>query len=310
MPKPPPPSSQAPLFEEYDQAVGEMSGELDGPLARTNAYRSSYEFGARLQFIGRLPEFAPFNAALLYMQNPALRYVASAPRWKNNFRRTVRPTARAYVVLVPFGPVQFVYDVADTDPLDPHYDQLPASLYDDPFYTTGRLNPNRWSKTISRCEDESIDLKEDATLGKDHAGQVSAVVGPHPSTKEARHYRILLNANHAVKTRYATFSHELGHLFCGHVGSDAGAWWPSRTALTIRQRELEAEAVSYLVCERAGLRSMSERYLAGYTGGQDYELPHLSIDAVVAATAYIEAMSRPRFKTKRKPPRKLNGRAQ
>ncbi len=32
-------------------------------------------------------------------------------------------------------------------------------------------------------------------------------------------YEIVVNKNHPKETKFATVLHELGHLFCGHIGS-------------------------------------------------------------------------------------------
>ena len=104
---------------------------------------------------------------------------------------------------------------------------------------------------------------------------------------------VRLNGRHGLETRYAT----LAHLFCGHAGADVGAWWEPQPPLSARHAELEA----YLVCRRAGLTTMSEHYLSGYVDGDDFELPELSLDAVITATGYIESMGRPSFRSKRKP---------
>ena len=289
---------QADLFDEYDRSRDEASGVLDGLLARTNQYRSSRAFAELLQFVGRLPTFAPFNAALLHAQNPDIEHVASAARWSADFGRQVKPDARAYVVLIPFGPVQFVYDVADTYAEDPTRDRVPADLRD-PFATHGELDPQVWYRTSRRCEREAIALVEDSTLDGRLAGDVRALGSP--TSGGAMRYLVRLNGRHEVGTRYATLAHELAHLFCGHIGADEGAWWEPRPPLSTRHAELEAEAVAYLVCRRAGLTTMSEHYLSGYVDGDDFELPELSLDAVIIATGYIESMGRPSFRSKRKP---------
>jgi Zn-dependent peptidase ImmA (M78 family) len=46
-----------------------------------------------------------------------------------------------------------------------------------------------------------------------------------------------------------TLAHELGHLFCGHVGADKGDPWDNRVC-TEATSEFEAESVAFLVTER------------------------------------------------------------
>ena len=54
---------------------------------------------------------------LLQVQKPGLTYAASAWDWKTRFDRTIKEGARPLVILWPFSPVAFVYDVLDTGPV-------------------------------------------------------------------------------------------------------------------------------------------------------------------------------------------------
>lgn len=67
--------------------------------------------------------------------------------------------------------------------------------------------------------------------------------------------------------------------------------WGARLGLTRNQRELEAEAVTYTVCYRAGLITKSAEYLAGYlVDGK--ELAVISIDMVMKTSGLIERMGK------------------
>lgn len=61
---------------------------------------------------------------------------------------------------------------------------------------------------------------------------------------------VQLNSSHSPTEQLATMAHELGHLFCGHVGADQGDDWPSRELPDRVQREFEAESVARLVFRR------------------------------------------------------------
>ena len=78
------------------------------------AYRSSTHYLDLLRFVTRMRRFSPFNALLLHRQKPGLSFAASARDWRRRWKRTVQVDARPLVVLVPFGPVGFVYDMLDT----------------------------------------------------------------------------------------------------------------------------------------------------------------------------------------------------
>ena len=40
------------------------------------------------------------------------------------------------------------------------------------------------------------------------------------------------NLSASRESRYATIVHELGHLYCGHLGTPNAKWWPDRLGLS------------------------------------------------------------------------------
>lgn len=66
-----------------------------------------------LNFLARFRRYSLFNAMLIRVQRPGALAVASRQRWRG-YGRTVAPDAVPIVILLPFGPVQFIYDVGDT----------------------------------------------------------------------------------------------------------------------------------------------------------------------------------------------------
>ncbi len=50
-------------------------------------------------------------------------YVETEETWKNEYNRAVRPDVTPIVVLRPFGPIDFLYDAADT-----YGDELPEEM--------------------------------------------------------------------------------------------------------------------------------------------------------------------------------------
>jgi hypothetical protein len=86
---------------------------------------------------------------------------------------------------------------------------------------------------------------------------------------------------------------QLGHIYCGHLGCDAKGRWPTRTYLSHVQRELEAEAVAWLVAQRNGIMSRSKHYLASLLK-DPRELEGISLYAVFEAANRVEARTVPR----------------
>src|SRR5207253_184440 len=86
---------------------------LDQLLEDSKLYTKSNDFIKLLDFVVKLRNFAPFNAMLLQVQKPGLKYAASARDWRERFGRFPKEGVRPLVILWPFGPVAFVYDILD-----------------------------------------------------------------------------------------------------------------------------------------------------------------------------------------------------
>src|SRR5262249_40999277 len=108
-------------------------------------------------------------------------------------------------------------------------------------------------------------------------------------------YELLINSSHSPESQYATLAHELGHLYCGHLGTPNEKWWPDRRGLPIEVCEFEAESISYLVCTRLGLETASAEYLAGYVHKCE-TTPPISFDRVMKSSWLIEQMGKGHLK--------------
>ena len=102
-------------------------------------------------------------------------------------------------------------------------------------------------------------------------------------------YRIHVNRNHVPPVQFATLAHELAHLFLGHLGPDEQLNVPQRPDMDMAQRELEAESVAYLVCERNGVASKSSTYLANYVT-QHTTVDKIDIYQVMRAAGQVEIL--------------------
>jgi hypothetical protein len=107
-----------------------------------------------------------------------------------------------------------------------------------------------------------------------------------------------LNSKHTEAQQLGTLAHELAHVFCGHLGYLEEGFWPDRRNTTKLTRELEAEAVAFLVTDRLNLDIGSVQYLAGYLS-DDKPLPGYSLDNVLRAVGKIEEMLRGAFRVRR-----------
>jgi hypothetical protein len=279
---------------------------LDDLFLVARQYRKTQEFLDLLDFSVRFRTYSPFNAMLLHVQMAVATYVAPASRWMKLYGRRVRRGERPLVILQPMGPVMFVFDVSQTEQYTTSIHPVPDSAVN-PFDATGEA----WKLlplTIENCARDGVGVY-DVEQGSQSAGAIQGVLpgeflhfqtklGPPPEyQKVPRRYDVCLNRGYRSAASYATLVHELAHLYCGHLGTPDPTWWPDRRGLSHAEREFEAEAVSYLVCMRAGIDSPSAAYLSGYLK-DNRETPAISLDRVLAAARLIEQMGE-----RRMPPR-------
>jgi len=265
---------------------------LDTLVADAIAYRTGRELKELFDFMRRFPHIAPYNAMLLHVQNPGIGYALQARLWERDYRRQVRPGARPYVILQTMGPVAFVFELSDTEPVDPSVDVVPE-IVKNPFPAKGQPPIGGVRKLVSACLKVGIEV-EWRDRGTNLAGSVQRLTHRTPP------FHLLLNLKHTEAQQLGTLAHELAHVFCGHLGVSGEGFWPERSYVTKITREFEAEAVAYLVTDRLNLDIGSVQYLAGYLS--DHEpLPIYSLDTVFKAVAKIEEMLRGTFRVRRSP---------
>ena len=87
---------------------------VDEVLAATERLQNQRELFRLLDFIVRFARYSAYNGFLLYLQNPAAAYVATARTWSRKHKRHLKSDARPLLILAPMKPVIFVFDIADT----------------------------------------------------------------------------------------------------------------------------------------------------------------------------------------------------
>jgi len=174
---------------------------LDELFNQSAIYKDSFKYFELLEFINRFPKLSPFNAFLIHMQNSGVKVVLNSSKWRK-YNRTIKPYARPLVILVPFGPVDFVYDYSDTEGED-----LPDYILK-PFITSGKFDPKIYYNTINNLQKEQIGFIESSIL-LDVAGFAS-----HKNNR----FTITVNHQYGIKERYTTLIHEIAHIFAGHLG--------------------------------------------------------------------------------------------
>jgi IrrE N-terminal-like domain len=271
---------------------------VDEVFAASNRLRNSRNFMELLDFIARFPNYSAFNGLLLFIQDSSATYVATARTWLKKFGRQLGTKARPLVILAPMAPVRFVFDIRDTEG-----SPLPSDLLNS-VVSGYQLSVKIYSATQLNCPFQGITVHE-TILGHDDNGATDRIT---PALRKQYNdlniekdtsYLIHLNKAQSMEERYSSLVHELGHIFCGHLGIDRYAWWAEREGLNINTEEIEADCVAYLVCRRKGLRAYADNFLSDYAG-TNQEIPMFSLNAVLQAVSYVEEMGRGRWKEPRK----------
>jgi len=241
-------------------------------------------FNEFLGFAKTFSNLSVYNAMLVRLQRPGASMVGSRRQWRE-IGRSVLPDATPIVILWPFGPVQFLFELGDTDgkPL-PGREQ-------NPLFAQGILPERLYQRTISAAERFSVVVLETDNYGDNLAGTAAglAICPERVINDKQKAFRVKLNLKHDMATKFATLAHELGHIYCGHLGADTQGRWPDRRTILLSQSamELEAEAVSWLVCQRNGITTRSKKYLESLITAA--ELEFISMYTVFEAANRVES---------------------
>ncbi len=284
-----------------DENIAELETALnpvDEVFTSLTRFRNSYEFVELLQFISRFPNYSTFNGLLLYLQNPAATYVATARTWALKHNRKPKADARPMVILAPMAPILFLFDIQDTEgaavpstlmqPREIDEQQL-GKLYATTLHNAAIHGIAVYEAALNHKEIDSVNRITPALRKK-----YKALNLPKDTT-----YLIFIDETLPPASRYASLVHELGHIFCSHLGIDRHAWWPERLDLNIRGEEIEAAAVAYLVSRRNGLSANAEEYQLRFSEPHQ-EIPPISMNAVTQAAGYIEDMGKHRWQAPKK----------
>jgi hypothetical protein len=279
---------------DLESAVNPVD-EVFASLAR---FRSSRDLMELMQFITRFPNYSTFNGLLLYLQNPLATYVATARTWAHKYNRKPKRNTKPLVILAPMAPILFLFDIQDTEGAP-----VPAALLRPREIDDQQLG-KFYATTLHNAAIHRISVYE-TTLNSDEIDTASRIT---PAVRKKYQdlnlpkdtcYLIFIDKTLTLEGRYAALVHELGHIFCSHLGIDRHAWWPERGDLNVRGEKIEADSVAYLVCRRNGLRTESQHFLL-HVSETHQEIPPFSMNAVTQAVSYIEDMGKHRWKAPKK----------
>lgn len=272
---------------------------LENLFNEVKSFRTFDYFKEMLKICSKFRHLSPFNAMLVNLQKPGARYVLKEHEWKTRFDRGIKPNAQPLIILVPFGPVDYLFEIGDTENLNmfPMTDYQILEKIAEPFKTKGIVEPSWLNRLMRNCA--YFGIKFD--LGWNAAVNFSAKIEVLEKTEINEHiefikekyitlpaqYLISVNKNASLGEQFSGIIHELGHFFCRHLTSPLG-WepWEVRN-LPKDAKEFEAESIAWLICERLNIDNPSVEYLAGYLPDNG-EIPNgVSVGAIMQSANEI-----------------------
>lgn len=291
--------------EERPVTESEAVQSLNALVNASMRYNQSQAYRELLTFMRRFHWYAPFNALLVHIQRPGASYVATARRWRD-LGREVAAEAQVVMILQPFGPVMFVYDVSQTSPMD-NAPALPPEVLD-PYVTRSRLTDasadSLWAQIVRNAVRDGVAV-DFVDHGAGSAGFITTTsarrdqefvvrVQPSRQTVDVRvRYDLRVNGAQRGASALATLVHELGHLYCGHLGSPDLKWWPDRRHVSQLASEFEAESVAAIVMQRWDPSVELPPHLAQYLRYERTLPPDVSLERIVKSAEEVLAMARP-----------------
>lgn len=258
----------------------EVESGIDALLRDSGIYQSSEKFQEMIRFMARFRKYSPFNNMLVKIQNPSCSFFATQKTWYEQFRRAIKEDAHPMIILAPRHPVLFVYALDQTvgGPLPEELERFAHFEGEWKLEWLKRAAKNAWDHYRIRVEFKTLSTTNAGFATIDHC----AVNGK---------MRTVIHDGLDDPSRFGVLCHELAHILLGHLGCDQDHWWPSRIGLDTNTKEIEAEAVAYIVTTRFGLLGSSARYVSRYL--HNGQLPdYVSLDMIATVAGRIERMTK------------------
>ena len=275
--------------------------KIDRLFRAMKAYRNGGFYKQLTNFVAHFKEMGPYNSMLVKIQMPEAKYVLTEKEWKRRYNRVLTVNARPLIILRLYGPIDFVYEISDTqkedDSIDTQKDKLLEEIANpNPVY--GKISYEKYSNLLDALDNYGI-IVENKFASSGYYANIRAHKRPYSiilsngkggvKINTNSFYLISVNAKSSKEQVFASICHELGHLFCYHLMPPVDKdWWTFRY-LTTEQQEFEAEIVSYIICERYGIENQSWKYLSKWFDN-DTDIPNISTERIFKASEEIFKM--------------------
>lgn len=280
-----------------DEAQSEVSQALRYMVEHALRFSRVKGFEDLLERLAGYRQYLPYNALLLLLQLPDVRHVLPAYRWEQDYRRRIRPDAQPLMALVRGGPVMFVFDISQTEETP---ESRCVAAFADPLRMTDLSEAaDRLEWVIENAKADGVRVSS-VPLGLGYGGCIWPVEGapaqpvlirrrPRETELVQVRYETVVNRRLSATERLAVLAHELGHLYCGHIGTHDERWWRARPGLRADCKEAEADSVARIVIRSLAPDLELPRIL--HRSFSQEELAELSLEMVTKAAGRILDMT-------------------
>ena len=235
--------------------TAQLLSQLDKKIKEV---KDSEEFKEMLTFFSKFHNYSYHNSILIKMQKPDATYVAGYRQWQKKFNRNVKNGEEGIAILAPFTYKKKINDEEDEE------ESTVTKTYFRPVYvfdisqTDGPPVPkldisieNEYKRLLKPLceytEKQGIKL-EFKKLSESHKGY-------------SKRGKIVINTKANQTEKAAVLVHEIGHELLHDK--------EKRVELSKEIKEMEAEAVAFVVMDHYDIDINSDKYLALYKKSYD-----------------------------------------
>jgi hypothetical protein len=275
------------LFDELEEE-NKLTNEkytINELFKRSLKYKTSKDFLDFFNFIASFNHYSSYNSMLVYIQNPNVTFFGSHTFWKKR-ERIINSEAKPLLILCPNGPMMCVYDIYDTSGKKTAEEFLKDGSKVKEI--EGKISQYKYKKILEEVNNWGIKLS---------FKPLSFFNGGYITTIFSGKLEIVLKEKTTNEENFSVLIHELAHLFLGHTGHKELLHIKNKKKINLsinnelkkNYKELEAETVSYLVCNKVGLKSTASDYLAHYIKDEK-DLNYFNYELVIKTADKIEKL--------------------
>lgn len=287
--------------EEKQQQMDAIMQKLENGV---QAIYQSENYENFLKTMGKFHNYSLNNMILISSQNPNATLVAGYDSWSKKFGRFVKKGEKGIKILVP-APYKkkVMQDVVDEKtgqvktgkdgmPMQEETEiEVPGFKIATVFDIEQTYGPELPTLGVSELSG-SVEKYEDLMIGLRKASPVSIVLddisGGAKGYFSASEHMIHVQKGMSEIQTIKTMVHEIAHAICHDTIQNSNS--EKKTDISRGKKELEAESISYVVCQKLGIDSTGDYsfgYIAGWSGDKSMEDLKGSLSTIKQASSKI-----------------------